>query len=343
MNNARTTVSTLAAGVAGITLLAGSVAFAQDGPQVNISGFVDGSVSTTFYVGDGAGDPDPVVFGLDQAEIDFDIQVTDRLRIRTDINFFPMQGIAFDDSLIEQAYFEYYRNADQTGMFTIFGKMNAPIGSELLDPVDMYQFSYSPLFDYATPANLTGLFLGSTNGALTTMGWVSNDWDLPAQPGNISVGGRVNYDFDNGGNVGLALMGSSLTSDISQFMADVDFSYFVGDWTLFAQVNFATLLGDTLAGDDTISIGAMLKANYAFSDIASLTLRTTYLNRYQNLILSDAYGFSSYHGVEATVAGMIALSDNLSTTIELRVDRFLGDQDNGVTAITPALELTARF
>jgi len=65
---------------------------------------------------------------LDEGELDIQTELQSWAGLRTDINF-------------------------------RFGKFNAPIGWELLDPVDAYQFSRSRVFNFGTPSNITGALL----------------------------------------------------------------------------------------------------------------------------------------------------------------------------------------
>ena len=68
----------------------------------------------------------------------------------------------------EQGYVTRSRagSQDLEGNYPIltFGKFNAPIGFELLDAPDMYQYSHSLVFSRGLPTNLTGAMLAMDLG-----------------------------------------------------------------------------------------------------------------------------------------------------------------------------------
>ena len=106
---------------------------------LNISGFVDASYSDADF---SAG-----TFRLDQVEIDITKKLSNKLSLRADIYYLASTSALTFDSIIEQGYLTYTLFVGN-GLNISVGKFNAPIGFELLDPIDMYQFSHSLVFDF---------------------------------------------------------------------------------------------------------------------------------------------------------------------------------------------------
>ncbi len=315
-----------------------STAAWADPPQVEVSGFVDGSVTQTFYAGDDAPDESVVGWGVDQVELDFDVTVHPQLNLRLDLNWMPQAGVAGFDDIVEQSYIEYFASPSQEGFFLIFGKRNAPVGAEALDAPDMYQYSHNLLFDFASPSNLTGLFLGYQSGDITGQIWVANGWDMPVDAGNVHLGGRFDYALSNGG-IGVATTFGSLTdTDSGEWMADVDFNYDLGSALLFAELNIGMLTGDV---DDSLSFGFMAKAHVPVGDCVGLTARVSYLSRYTDGT-ENLYADGEGNALEFALAGLFTITDNFGALFELRVDKPL-IEDVSIMGITPSFELTGTF
>ncbi|MGM0574353.1 MAG: outer membrane beta-barrel protein [Myxococcota bacterium] len=272
--------------------LSPSTALAQEegGEQsvVDLSGFVDTSV---FVPMSGfADDGDEVLLGLDQAEIDAEITPTSGMLVRVDLNWFPSDTgsageLGYDD-FVEQAFAEYVFGGGDTGVFFKAGKSNAPIGVEAVDPHEMYQYSHSLLFDFATPTNLTGFFGGYRGESLGAQVWVANDWDMPATERDASVGGRVDWSDDWGG-VGLSSTYGPVVADDPRLMLDLDSSVYFGDFTGFVELNLQN------TDDDTV-FGASVKGNYAFGDFGSVTGRYSWLDDDMEITGAYLFDFNEY-------------------------------------------------
>ncbi|HEX05212.1 MAG TPA: hypothetical protein ENH10_08690, partial [Bacteroidetes bacterium] len=116
--------------------------------NTDVSGFVDAS-----YWGNL--DEQGHEFALDQAEIDVERSMDDvGIVLRVDFEWVNDGAGGFNEGL-EQGYMNYTLPFMPSMNFT-FGKFNAPIGFERLDPIDMYQYSHSLVFDNCLPTNLTG-------------------------------------------------------------------------------------------------------------------------------------------------------------------------------------------
>ncbi|MBT6180211.1 MAG: outer membrane beta-barrel protein [Deltaproteobacteria bacterium] len=295
--------------------LAGAEEAASTG--VTVSGFIDASLSTSFT---GTDIDKKITYGVDQVELDFSSSPAAGLTVRTDLNVFPAGGAIDADNLIEQAYLEYYFGGGSDGFSLTVGKVNAPVGIEALDPVDMYQYSSGLLFEHATPSNLTGVFAGYTSGAISAKLWMANDWDKAGSPDLPNFGGRFEYGLEELGHVALS---TTFEQGSDQLMVDVDSALKFGDVTVFIEANMGML-------DSEIAIGALGKVNYAFSDSYSATARFDYLDQSKT---------GGHKGMSGTGAFLFAVNDNFIGAVEVRADKPDGE-DVGVTG---AVELIASF
>lgn len=171
----------------GRALLASSVFLSALGGQtVTISGFVDGSIAIP------TASPINPRFSLDVAEIDFEKQIDEGISLRVDVD------ILIDSAELEQAYVSFWGIS--------FGKFNAPIGFEMIDAPDMYQFSHSLVFDYALPLNLTGIsYSRDFTQDIQFIGYVVNSDDIGPNLGdNPILGGRLGYGGIAGVEAGLS-------------------------------------------------------------------------------------------------------------------------------------------
>lgn len=286
-------------------------------PLVIVSGFVNTLVNIP--VSGYSDADDAVTFGLEQVEVDFTLNPHEDVDVRVDLNYFPANESLLMDDVVEQAWVDY--SIGERG-FILAGKRNAPVGVEALDQPDRYQITLGQLFTYTTPSNLTGFFGGVRTDRVTVMAWVTDAWDLPTTPSTATFGGRVEVGFDSGYIAASTSYGPVINADTDYYVVDLDTMWFVGDLTLLGEVD--------IGGEpDWSSFGVMGGANYAFSDLFSLTGRVDYLNREDPDLTIDA--------VSATLAGLFVINDYLRAIAEVRAD-VPAEAD---TAITAALQLTA--
>lgn len=295
---------------------------------LTFQGFVDGSLLVPLhgYAPGARG----VVLGLDQVELDVIARPTADLEIRVDLHWFParsLDGAAFDD-FVEQARMDLQLGS---GWFLRFGKLNAPLGIELQDPVDMYQFSYSPIFAYAQPSNLTGAFVGWASDSLELQLFATNDWDSPGTAADLSAGARAAVTA-GGHVVGLTALFGPVSQDERRLLLDLDLTLALGDLTLWLEL----VLGrrESALGD-TSSWGVTGKGNYAFCG-HSLTLRATWLHDEAGLGGLPELGREN---LELTLAWLFPVHEGLAGVFEVRADVY----ESGDPVITSALELTASF
>lgn len=326
------------------TLLAGSAL--ADG--TTISGFVDASWSLD-------GNSEAHTFGLDQAEVDVERTVGDGLILRADIEWVKDgDGWAQD---AEQGFLAW-SPAALGGATLTFGKFNAPIGFELLDAPDMYQFSHSLLFDHGLPTNLTGVMYARPVGEAFDLSayWV-NGWDVnqAAGDGPETFGGRLGCSLGDLGGVGLsAITGAEIAlGDPADAADDLPFDRTVFDvdltltpaegWLFGGELNLGTVEPDGGAQADWT--GLMIMANRTLSDRVGLTLR------YDRLDDADGAVFGNGADVRSslTVSPSFVLDEGLTALFELRQDmsdhEIWSDADGQATdsALTAAFEVTATF
>lgn len=238
-----------------------------------------------------------------------------------DLNVFPGAPVTSGDDVIEQGFVRWTPGG--SGVFLEAGKRNAPIGVESIDPTDMYQYSHGLLFSFATPSNLTGVFVGWEGADLMVMGWVTNDWDVASATGQYAPGARVQYGGDAAW-VGLATTYGPMDADEPLLMADVDAGWVAGRLSLFGEANLGVKDGEN-------SVGGLLKANYVLVGSTSATLRVDYLDR----------PFDGIEQMSGTVAVLWAFTEGFGGLVEYRTDKPMADGADLVH--TGALELTASF
>lgn len=282
-----------------VVVFAAAVAHAQDSPVVEVHGFAESDVSIPIM--GYAPEADAVTVGLTEAEVDVIASPTETMLIRTDMNWFPSLPAVSFDSLIEQAYFDYSFGPNSGG-FIAAGKINAPIGAELIDSIDRFQISQGQIFAITDPFNLTGVFGGYRANGITAIAWISNNWDLPTTPESATAGGRFDYAFD-AGHVGVATSYGPIVADEPYLLLDVDTGLTFGNLNLLGEVNFGT-------SESIDSIGFSVTANYGFTEKFSGTVRADWLSRETPDVEIDT--------TTATVAGLFDVTENLRAAAEVR-------------------------
>ncbi len=308
--------------------------------EFNITGFVDASYFLESQTGHGS-------FGLDQVEIDVERTIGDIGSLRFDVEWVSDGAGGFDPD-VEQGYVTYSPEFVGGNTFT-FGKFNAPIGFELLDAPDMFQYSHALVFDYGLPTNLTGLMFSTGCNTFDFSGYICNGWDVNVDPDNDkSIGGRLGVAISDAGGIGFsAIHGTETTDDLSTTkltVFDIDLAYDPKEnWTMGGEINF----GSNDLGEETATWwGFLVMSHWDFSSIVGTTIRFDYF---------DDQDHSRLGGTEAEVRTAFALAptfvlgDGMGALIEFRLDS--SDQevftekngDPSKTAIAMAFEMTYTF
>ena len=263
-------------------------AYAAEALGFEISGFVDSSyIWNDNAVGGTAAEYN--TFGLDQVEINITKEIKDWASLRFDLQHCPSAGSCAantrDDDIIEQGYLTLTAPVGDGVTFT-FGKFNAPIGFELLDPVDMYQFSHSLVFNNGIPTNLTGGMLSTSFGEMFDVSfYVVNGWDVnPEGAGssgtNKTVGGRLGITPIKDVNVGFSgIIGKGDGAGGVLTVFDIDGTIkLIPDLTLGFEFNFGSDNNAIAAGNDADWFGFLLMGHYDFLEWFGMTLRYDYFD-----------------------------------------------------------------
>jgi len=296
---------------------------AENSVELGIHGFVDMSYVTndTAAVTDDAiatkASTDRASFGMDSAEIDFTGKTGDKASFRIDIDFTETE------SGVEQGFIA----VTPSGKITLtLGKFNAPIGFELLDAPDMYQYSHAMVFDYGLPTNLTG-FMGHFNGGIFDIAaYYVNGMDNNTDNNkDKTVGTRVGLSPAEGINLGISFLtgatsddkdaqGDPVTTTLDKkTITDVDFAIkSVKNLLIGGEYNMGVIEsgGGTSKWD-----GMLVMANYAINDTFALTLRYDTFN--------DTNGAAFGSGSEEkrssiTVSPSMSIAEGLGLLVEYR-------------------------
>ena len=318
-------------------LFAPMVAKAAD---VTYSGFVDVSYADAENVDSS--------FTLDEVELDINAKIDDRLSLRADLNYREVDGGLSADTVLEQGYITYKTDLGEHTLDITFGKFNAPIGFELLDPPDMYQYSHSLLFNFAIPTNLTGV-MGTIKPSeqIDLSVYYVNGWDVNSDNNNHkTIGARFGLTPNEGLNIGLSLIrGAELDAggDV-RTVIDVDLTVTSIDRLILgAEFNIGEEENQGIGGDDAEWMGLMVMANYEIDDKHSLTLRFDTLDDEGGTRIGVPVDVEV---TSVTFAALRSLGENAGALFELRMDDadeniFDGGTEDSQTSF--ALEFTYSF
>lgn len=312
------------------------------GSGLDISGFADASY---FY----AGNSGENTFGLDQIEVDVHKSLGENGSIRADLEWVS-DGVGGFTVEAEQGYINY--TPSFLGSFSLtFGKFNAPIGFELLDAPDMYQFSHALVFDNGLPTNLSGAMIsGELSEHLDLSVYVCNGWDqnVDINTGK-TAGGRLGFTSGETWAGGLSVIhgANGVAEGDMLTVADVDLTVTAIDHlTLGAELNQGS--EDFTDATNTTStfkwLGYLLMAHYDFSDALGLTFR------YDSFDDKDGSRLETVEKRQAvTVAPTFVLGHGMGALIEIRNDfsdqKVFFDSDGKAlkSQLAAALEFTFTF
>ncbi|MDH5804987.1 MAG: porin [Gemmatimonadota bacterium] len=283
---------------------------------VSWSGFVDASY--VYDAGTGMN-----TFGVDQFEIDLTKDFGGIGSFRADIEWVN-DGMGGFTLALEQGYVTFSPESFN-GTTLTFGQFNAPIGFELLDPNDMYQFSHALVFDYGLPTNLTGAMVTAPLGETFDIAlYLVNGWDQNVDPNKgKTVGGRLGFSFGEKGGAGLSAAHGDPGVFGSQSLTVIDIDL-------------------TLTPTETVTLGAEFNTG---RDVNILDVTNTWMG----LMAMGHVDFASGHGVTGrvdffndpdalrlgtgvaearkavTIAPTFSLGENMGALAEIRFE--FSDQD----------------
>ena len=306
---------------------------------LSFEGFVDMSYT---HVDLDANDSSDNTFGLDQVEISwlFDF---DPITAQIDLQYLG-DNQAENGTSVEQAFVTYH--VDTGGAFTA-GLYASMLGFEAFEPTGLYQFSLAYdgsagtlLPDYAQGVKYThetestffgvsiqdtavegsyrGRLGGNDNGSLVT-----DDGGFGIEvAGSVSL--ETGYSFFLGGAI-------EDGDDGDSYVVNTYATYETGAWIFAAELNYGESDSGVLGTDGTVFSG-LLMANFAYSDVASITGRLSYVD-----VDSDTIGDN---WLKYTLAHGYAFTDNLFFVTEVSYS----DLDNASTsALSAAAELIFSF
>lgn len=328
---------------------------------VEISGFVDASYTYNNI-------DDANTFGLDQVEVDLSRNLGDIGSLRADLEWVSdgEGGFTLD---AEQGYvtLDLGMGRGEGNYPTLtFGKFNAPIGFELLDAPDMYQYSHALVFDNGLPTNLTGAMLSmDLGGGIDVVVHLSNGWDQNVDANtNKMIGGRLGYSHEELGGIGFSAMRGDeegLVGNLTVYDVDLTLTPAPGLIIGGEYNNGSTDLDDVLEKESSWN-GYMVMAHYSVNDVLGITGRYDYFTRevesnYPSAGVSTRRSGAQDHPLRLeetlqalTIAPTFALTDGLGFLMELRRDfsddAIYGDPESGEqekSMVNFAFEMTYSF
>jgi len=297
---------------------------------LSFEGFVDMSYSHTDaeFENDDQSDNS---FAIDQVEISwlFDF---DAVTAQIDLEYEE----AGDETEVEQAFVNY---ALGNGGVVTAGRYASMLGFEAFEPTGLYQFSTA----YDDAPNLPGYAQGvkyTRESEDTFFGISIQDEAFGTDANRLGGSGDSSFAVEVAGSIALEdgitvfLGGAYEDADAGDtYVVNGYVTYETGAWLFAAELNVGT---QEVAGfDDVDSLSGLVMANYAYSDVASVTGRISYYD-------VDAGNEGEADFTKFTVAHNYALSDNLLLVTELSlVD---GESDtNDFESVVGAVELLFSF
>jgi hypothetical protein len=331
-------------------LAAASAAVAEISLTENISvtGFVDMSyVHSDGEVGDMKMSDNS--FALDQAEIDFLFDFSP-VTAQVDIQYYDSE----DNIEIEQAFASYA--LDNGGVVT-GGRYVSFLGFEAVEPTGLYQYSLAYEISFIPEYNDGIKYTVETDSGFFGISLQDSVWGTDAGrlggSGESSWGAEIAAAFTGTENLTFFIGGAyeeweddaGASHDI--WLLNAYIAYEADAMTYGAELNYGEIEDldiDELAGilglgsgygmADVDHLSALLMANYAYSEQASVTGRISYWEL-------DA-GDGDVDLMKFTAAHNYAFTDNLALVAEISyVDGDAGDEDFDI--LTGALELLFSF
>ena len=318
---------------------------------LSFEGFVDSSYSHTNSDQDAGGQESDNSFQVDQVEIswmfDFDV-----VTAQIDLEYEDLEDGDYDDE-VEQAFVNY---ALGNGDVITAGRYASMLGFEAFEPTGLYQYStaytindvsgnstvpqgFQAISEYVQGVKFTRTSDTTFFGiSLQDQSFGNNGDRLGGDRNNndSSYAVEVAYSIDlgNGFNLfaGVALEDAdSGDNELFNFYA----TYETGAWLFAAELNIGENESETGAEDDTDLTSGLVMANYAYSDVASVTARISMVEIEQ--------GTLDYDFIKYTVAHNYALADNLLLVTEISVGDLEDTAGNDYDVTELAVELLFSF
>jgi hypothetical protein len=288
--------------------------------NLKINGFVDAS----FVYDDNA---ETNSFSLDKVVLYGAYAPVDYAGLFFDVGF---ENVDSDGAgVLDQGYVTLTAPLGSGLTFTL-GKFDAPIGYELVDAPDMYQFSHALVFDFGLPTSFTGLKADTTVAdMLDITGYVVNGWDVDSDNNKAKTGGgRLGLRPVKGINLGVSYAAGAEQDDDNDNLrqvVDVDLTIdAVENLTIGGELNWGSEEEASLTepGEDANWFGALAMLHYDFTDWCGFTVRYDYFE--------DKDGARFENGLEETrqaitLAPTFTIYDSFGALVEYRYDK--SDED----------------
>jgi hypothetical protein len=307
---------------------------------LSFEGFVDSSYSHSQADIEGNKESDNS-FGIDQVEISWLFNF-DAVTAQIDLEY--EDGDEDNEDGVEQAFVNY---ALGNGDVITAGRYASMLGFEAYEPTGLYQYSTAYSLD-GTAITLASQYVQGvkyTRSTDTTFFGISLQDQAFGNDGDRlggDVEGDSSYAVEVAGSIDL---GNGFTVFAGGAFEDADsgdnqllnvyVTYETGAWLFAAELNLEENESD-FGGAEAEATSALLMANYAYSDVASVTARISMVDL--EIDDSEVVKFTKY-----TVAHNHALSDNLLLVTEVSFDdgELAGDFDGD--NLTFAAELLFSF
>jgi hypothetical protein len=300
---------------------------------LSFEGFVDSSYSTNQSDFEGVKESDNS-FGIDQVEISWMFNF-DAVTAQIDLEY--EHGADGDNDGVEQAFVNY---ALGNGDVITAGRYASMLGFEAFEPTGLYQ--YSTAYDFSGilgDAGLGGLLDGATvseysQGVKFTRSTDTTFFGISVQDQAFGsdadrLGGDSDADQDSSFGVEVAGsidLGNGFTVFAGAAFEDAEFgdnqlinayvTYETGAWLFAAEINVSDYDDVNLVGlvnlGNVDGLTGLLMANYAYSDVASVTGRISSINYESSDVELDILKY--------TVAHNYSFSDNLLLVTEVSFD-----------------------
>ena len=283
---------------------------------LSFEGFVDSSYSTNQSDIEGTKESDNS-FGIDQVEISWLFNF-DAVTAQIDLEY--EDGDDDNEDGVEQAFVNY---ALGNGDVVTAGRYASMLGFEAYEPTGLYQYSTAYDIDgfdfavnseyvqgvkYTRTSDTTFFGISLQDQAFGTDGdrlGGDTDSDL-VQDSSFAVEVAGSIDLGNGFTVFAGATFENANEDSELYNAYV--TYETGAWLFAAELNIGE--GEQAAPADDIELtSGLLMANYAYSDVASVTARVS--------AIEVEIGNNDLDITKYTLAHNYALSDNLLLVTEI--------------------------
>ena len=296
---------------------------------LSFEGFVDMSYSHSDADVDFLGSDSSNSYAIDQVEISWLFNF-DAVTAQIDLEYEDGD----DDDNVEQAFVNL---ALSNGDVLTAGRYASMLGFEAYEPTGLYQYStaYTLGGDDLSAASEYVQGVKYTRTTDTTMLSISlQDQSFGTDAGRLGgdsndAGGLLGEDIDSSYAVEVAGsidLGNGFTVFAGGAFEDADSgnnellnvyaTYETGAWLFAAEINVSEYDED---GDNVDGTTGLVMANYAYSDVASVTGRLSTINYEQGDVELEATKY--------TVAHNLALADNLLLVTEISYED--GDLDDG--------------